>query len=240
MRLGASVRARAFLVSLGRLQALGRVQILAVDLHGDFAVIRYAVGFAVDRVGVAPGFQDVFVLEPGRVRQAGVIQVTVERLDPLVGHVQRVVHRVCGMRCIGACLRRQVQRRLLPDLPRRHFFHPHLDAGQGLELRQQRAQVVEIAGGDDSHRDRFAFGLTPVDLRALVRRKIVALRQRATHQRRRQCQCAECCGGADQLAPAGLRRAAMDYFPFHAVVSFFPGDRRRCLLAAPASACVYR
>ena len=158
MRSAGSVSALALAEQLvvGRrgLQALGVVQVLAVDLHRHFAVVRNAVGLAVDRVGVAPGLDDVVVPEPGRVGQRCVVQVLVERIDPLVGDVQRVVHRVGGVRRIGAGLRRQVEHRLLADLARRHLLEAQLDAGQRLELRLQRDQVDEVAGRNDGDGDR--------------------------------------------------------------------------------------
>src|SRR5690606_17673036 len=106
---------------------------------------------------------------------------------------------------IGTRLRRQVQHGLLPDLSGRHFLDAHLHAGERLELRYQRAEVVEVAGRNDGDGDRFAGGLAPVDLRLLVGREVMVLRARDRCEHRR--------GGGDRtergrlrerLAPRGL------------------------------------
>ena len=93
---------------VGRLQPLRVVEILAIDLDGDLAVIGHAVELAVDAVGAAPGRDDVVELEPGRIRQRCVIQIGIERLDPFVRGIERVIHGIGGMRGVGASLRGQV------------------------------------------------------------------------------------------------------------------------------------
>ena len=171
-RVGVGQRLRVgdeLVVGVGGLQALRVVQVLAVDLHRHFAVVRDPVRLAVDRVGVAPGLDDVFVLEPVLVGERRVVEVLVERLDPLVRDVQRVVHRVGRVRRVGRGLRREVEQRLLADLPRRHLLEAELDAGERLELRLQRDQVLEVARRDDGDGDRLALGLLPVDLGSAVR-----------------------------------------------------------------------
>jgi hypothetical protein len=82
----------------------------------------------------------------------------------------------------------------LPDLPRRHLLEADLDAGQRLELRLERDQVLEVARRDDGDGDRLAFGLLPVDLRRAVRREVVGLRKDAAGDG------AERCGGAEGCA----------------------------------------
>ena len=117
-----------------------------------------------------------------RVRERRVGEILVERLDPLVGDVKRIVHRVGSVRRIGRRFRREVEHRLLADLPRRHLFEAQLDAGQRLELWLQRDEVLEIARRDDGDRDLLTLGLPPVDLRCFVRREIVGLRQGGGHE----------------------------------------------------------
>ena len=114
-----------------------------------------------------------------------VVEVLVERLDPLVGDVERVVHRVGRVGRVGRGLRRQVEQRLLADLPRRHLLEAQLDAGQRLELRLQRDQVLEVARRDDGDGDRLALDLLPVDLGGAVRRELVGLRDGGAASRSR-------------------------------------------------------
>ena len=102
----------------------------------------------------------------------------------LFGDVERVVHRVGRVRRVGRGLRRQVEQRLLPDLPGRHLLEAQLDAGQRLELRLQRDQVLEVARRDDGDGDRLALGLLPVDLGGAVRRELVGLREGGAAQQR--------------------------------------------------------
>ena len=93
----------------------------------------------------------------------------------LFDDVERVVHRVGRVRRVGRRLRREVEQRLLPDLPRRHLLEAQLDAGERLELRLQRDQVLEVARRDDGDGDRLAFDLLPVDLGGAIRREVVGL-----------------------------------------------------------------
>ena len=167
---------------VGRLQALRLVEILAIDLHGDFAVVGNAEELAVDAVGGAPGRNDVVELEPVRVGQRCIGEVGVERLDPFVRRVERVIHRVGGMGGVGAGLRREVDDALLPDLRRRNLLEADGDAGERLELRRERDQVVEVARRDDGDRDGLAGGLPPVDLGRLVRREVRLLGAGAADQ----------------------------------------------------------
>ena len=162
---------------VGGLQALRVVEVLAIDLDRDLAVIGHAVELAVDAVGGAPGRNDVVELEPVGVGQRFVGQIAVERLDPFVRGVERIVHRVGGVRGVGAGLRSEVDDALLPDLRRRNFFEADVDAGERLELRRQRDQIFEIARRNNRDRDGFAGGLLPVDLGRLVRREIGILRR---------------------------------------------------------------
>ena len=191
-------------IRIGRVQALGVVQVLAIDLHRHLAIVGNAVGLAVHRIGIAPGLEDVVVVVPGGVGQRGVVQVLVQRFDPLVGDVQRVIHRVGRVRGVRGGPGRQVEHRLLADLAGRHLLGAHLHAGECLELRQQPEQVVEVAGRNDRDRDRLALHLLPVDLGAAVGRQIVPLREGAGHPVRGGRERAHRSGLLDGAAAAGL------------------------------------
>jgi hypothetical protein len=101
---------------VGGLQALRLVEILAVDLERHLAVVRDAEELAVDRVRRAPVRDDVVGLEPSRVGKRGVLEEGVERLDPFVRRVERVVHRGRRVGRVGGGLRGEVDDALLPDL----------------------------------------------------------------------------------------------------------------------------
>ena len=163
---------------VGRLQALRVIQILAVDLNRDFAVVRYAVQFAVDAVGSAPGRDDVVEFEPVGIRQRFIGKIAVERLDPFVRGIERVVHRIGGVRRVGAGLRGEIDDALLPDLRGRNFLEADVDAGQRLELRRNGNQIFEIARRNNRDGDGFTRRLLPVDLGRLVRCQIGILRHR--------------------------------------------------------------
>ena len=170
------------------LEPLRVVEILAVDLQGHLAVIGHAEQLAVDAVGIAPGRDDVVELEPVRIRQRRVGEVSLHRLDPFVGCIQRVIHWVGGMGGVGARLRGQVDHALLADLGRRNLLEPHRDARERLELRREGDQVVEIGRRNDGNRDGFALELLPVDLCRLVGGEISLLRQRAVQKGRSRSQ----------------------------------------------------
>jgi len=73
---------------------------------------------------------DVVEFEPVGVGQRFVGQIAVERLDPLVGSVKRIIHRIGGVGRVSAGLRGEIDYALLPDLRRRNFFEADVDAGQ--------------------------------------------------------------------------------------------------------------
>ncbi|MCZ7599034.1 MAG: hypothetical protein M5U09_16870 [Gammaproteobacteria bacterium] len=199
-----------FLERLGRGKALCVVDVLAIDLYRRLAVVGNAVRAAVHRGGAAVARLDVVVVEPGGVGQAGVAEVVVERIDPAVGDVQHVVHRVGGMRGVGAGLARQVQHRLLADLPRRNHLEPRVDAGQGPEVRQYGLEVVEIAGGNDGDGDALAFGHAPVDAGAAERLEVHELAggMGAADEQARRGDGGGSGGGGLQDVAAGEERAA--------------------------------
>ena len=196
---------------VGGLQALRVVEILAIDLNGDFAVIGHAIELAVDAVGGAPGRDDVVELEPVGVGQRFVGEVAVERLDPFVGGIERVIHRIGGVGGVGAGLRGEVDHALLPDLRRRNFLEADVDAGQRLELRRQRDQVFKIARRNHGDRDGFAGSLLPVDLGRLVRREIGVLRSGLAKHRRGQTD--QRCGGSAGLKERPSCGPRMTSFP---------------------------
>ena len=191
--------------SLGCFQSFRVVQVFAIDLHRDFAVVRNAIRLVVERSGIAPGLEDVVVAKPCVVGELRIGEIAIERIDPLVGDIQWVVHGIGRRRRIRRGLRRQIEHRFLPDLPGWRLLEAHPHAAQRFELRRDRDQVVEIAGGDHHHRDLRAFGLTPVDLRLLVRTRVSGLRVReARDPRRADRSSSQCSTGGDDTSPYRL------------------------------------
>ena len=160
---------------LGGSDALRVVDVLAVDLDRGFPVERDRVGAAAHGGGAAVARLDILEHEPRVVGQLAVAQVVVDGIDPAVGDIEHVVHRVGGVGGPCACLAGEIEHRLLADLAGRRHFQARFNAGQRLEVFQHRFEVLEVAGGDHAHGDLLSRGHAPVDVRALERFEIHVL-----------------------------------------------------------------
>ena len=118
---------------------------------------------------------DILEHEPRVVGQLAVAQVVVDGIDPAVGDVEHVVHRVGGVGGPCARLAGEIEHRLLADLSGRRHFQTRLHAGQRLEVFQHRIEVLEVARGNHTHGDLLARGHAPIDACALERFEIHVL-----------------------------------------------------------------
>ena len=202
--LGVVDRGRVLVVlieRLGWLDPMLVVDVLAVELDRRLAVERHAVELALHRGRRPPGRDHVLDVEPPGVRERGVVQEAVERIDPLVRDVERVVHRVGRRgREVGG-LGREVEDRLLTQIARVNLLQLDVDAGQLLEGRHQCLEVVEVAGRDHRDDQTLAVGLAPVDVGLLIGREVLALGPRRSDPGRREGGTAKKRAGPDNRAP---------------------------------------